>query len=156
DKPAVIIIKAELQEALVLNGTAVEIMKELFLSPAKDFYKIGVLIHHNPRNSNQNAFKSYVYDDQFTPQKDDLAVYFYRDFLGFTTSNNDKLLTRDFLNDFLNFVDAEITDHETRKLLKSRIKADYRESAGVILDPSSYLEFFENDTTLGSVIFKEF
>ena len=147
-KPAVIVVKAELQEALTLNGSTVEIMKELFLSPAKDFYKIGILIHDKVTNSNHNAYRSFVYDDQFTAQKDDLAVYFYKDFLGFTTSENDKLLTKNFLADFTGFIDNNVNDHETRKNIKVRIKADYRESSNDVLDPSSYIEFFPKQNPL--------
>jgi len=143
---SIIIIKAELQEALTLNGSAVELIKELFLSPAKEFYKIGILIHKNKRSKQPNAFDCYVYDDNFNPRKEDIAEYFYKDFLGFSTSENDKLRTNNFLKDFLTFVDENVSEFESRRNLKVRIKADYRESASNIIDPSSYREFFETDT----------
>jgi len=89
-KNAVMVIKAELQEALTLNGTAIQLIKELFLSPAKEFYKIGILIESNKAKKGSAGYDTYVYDDNFSPSKKDLASYFYRDFLGFSTSNNIK------------------------------------------------------------------
>ncbi|GAA3972660.1 hypothetical protein GCM10022246_26220 [Pedobacter ginsengiterrae] len=142
---SVIVIKAELQQALIINGKAVELIKELFLSPAKEFFKIGILIHHDPRSMEKKSFDSYVYDDNFTAQKNDLATYFYRDFLGFSTHENDKLRTNNFIKEFSDFVDGNVKDFESRRLLKTKIKADYRESAVDIVDPASYTEYFEKD-----------
>jgi hypothetical protein len=145
---SIIVIKAELQEALTLNGNAVELIKELFLSPAKEFYKIGLLIHSKPTKTAEDGYECYIYDDNFTPKKADLATYFYRDFLGFSTSENDKLTTNNFLTSFLNFVDTNVKDFQSRKNIKIRIKADYRESSNGIIDPTSYVEFFQDDEEL--------
>lgn len=145
---SVLIIKAELQEAMALNGNSVELIKELFLSPAKELFKIGVLIHKKISGKSAAAYESYVYDDHFNPGKDDLAEYFYKDFLGLSTSDNDKLYTNNFLRDFTKFVDNNVGDMQSRQFLKNRIKADYRESVSPIVDPSSYGQFFESDTIL--------
>lgn len=145
---AVMVIKAELQEALTLNGTAIQLIKELFLSPAKEFYKIGILIHANKAKKGSSGFETFVYDDNFSPSKKDLASYFYRDFLGFSTSNNDKIQTNAFLVSFTDFVEKYIKDFTSRKNLKIRIKADYRESSNEIVDPKSYAEFFDDDPSL--------
>ena len=145
---SIVVVKAELQEALTLKGNSVELVKELFLSPAKEFYKIGILIHKNKRNKQVVSFDSYVYDDNFNPGKRDIAEYFYKDFLGFSTSDNDKLKTNNFLKDFVLFVDNNVKDFQSRKNIKIRIKADYRESASRIIDPSSYKEFFESDSKM--------
>jgi len=145
---SIIVIKAELQEALTLNGNAVELIKELFLSPAKEFYKIGLFIHSKPSKSTADGYETYIYDDNFTPRKSDLATYFYKDFLGFSTSTNDKLTTNNFLNSFITFVDANIKESESRTRLKQRIKADYRESTNGVIDPTSYLEFFQDNPEL--------
>jgi hypothetical protein len=147
-KHAVMVIKAELQEALTLNGTAIQLIKELFLSPAKEFYKIGILIHSNKAKKGSSGFETYVYDDNFSPSKKDLAGYFYKDFLGFSTSENDKIQTNAFLVSFTDFVEKHIKDFTSRKNLKIRIKADYRESGNKIVDPKSYAEFFDEDPSL--------
>jgi hypothetical protein len=161
DHPAVIVIKAELQEALIINGNAVELIKELFLSPAKEFFKIGFLIRN--KNKSKDMYETFVYDDNFTPQKNDLATYFYKDFLGFTTSENDKLRTNNFLKGFVDFVDRNLTkedDFESRRLIKTRIKADYRESSNHIIDPKDYSDFFKASNELSkkyeSSILKQF
>lgn len=147
---AAMVIKAELQQALIINGKAIELIKELFLSPAKEFFKIGILAHRDSKSTDRRAFDSFVYDDNFTPQKNDLASYFYRDFLGFSTHENDKLKTNNFMREFSDFVEKNVTDFESRRLIKTRIKADYRESSVSIVDPASYVEYFEKDglTTL--------
>lgn len=149
-KDSVIIIKAELQEALTLKGDSIELMKELFLSPAKEFYKMGMLAQKGKRSSKTaTSFLSYVYDDNFNPKKDDIAEYFYKDFLGFSTSENDKLRTNNFLKDVVDFVDHNVSDHTSRKHIKIRIKADYRESSNMIIDPTSYSDFFNERKSLG-------
>lgn len=145
---AVIVIKAELQEALTLNGTAIQLIKELFLSPAKEFYKIGMQIYSGKDMEKAQSYSTYVYDDNFSPSKKDLASYFYRDFLGFTTSENDKIQTNAFLISFTDFVDRYVKDFDSRKFIKIRIKADYRDSASQIVDPRSYVEFFKDDPSL--------
>lgn len=145
---AVIVIKAELQEALTLNGTAIQLIKELFLSPAKEFYKIGVQINKGKDKNKPNSYSTWVYDDNFSPSKKDLASYFYRDFLGFTTSENDKIQTNAFLLSFTDFVDRFVKDFDSRKNIKIRIKADYRDSASGIVDPRSYIDFFKDDPSL--------
>jgi hypothetical protein len=145
---SVIVVKAELQEAMTLRGNSVELMKELFLSPAKEFYKIGLLVHKDGRSNSPTAYQSFVYDDNFTPKRNDIAEYFYKDFLGFSTSENDKLLTNNFLKDFDSFVEENITDHTSRKHLKISIKADYRESSVQIVDPQNYLNFFDDEPLL--------
>lgn len=142
---SVIVIKAELQQALIINGKAIELIKELFLSPAKEFFKIGVLIHRDSKKLGKKAFDSYVYDDNFTAQKNDLATYFYRDFLGFSTHENDKLRTNNFIKEFSDFVEENVKDFDSRRHIKTKIKADYRESSVDIVDPASYTEYFEKD-----------
>lgn len=142
---ATIVIKAEMQEALILKGTSVELMKELFLSPSHELYKIGILVHRDRNTFTQNAFQTYVFDDQFNSQSKDLAIYFYKDFLGFTTSKNDKLKTKNFLNAYTAFVDNHIQEPQTRIHLKQLIKADFRESESPLIDPSSYLTYFSTN-----------
>lgn len=144
----VMVIKAELQEALTLNGTAIQLIKELFLSPAKEFYKIGILIHSGKAKKGSSGFETFVYDDNFSPSKKDLAGYFYRDFLGFSTSENDKIQTNGFLVSFTDFVEKNVKDFTSRKNLKISIKADYRESSSNIIDPKSYARFFDDDPSL--------
>ena len=81
------VIKAEPQDAFTLNEHKIEIVKNLFLSPAKEFFKIGLIIDDNTSKSKNinKKFSSWVYDDQFQPTRIDLAVYFYKTFLGFST-----------------------------------------------------------------------
>src|SRR5690606_8891362 len=46
------------------------------------------------------------------------------------------------------FVNKNVEDFESRKLLKISIKADYRESEKNIIDPSSYLDFFKKNNKI--------
>jgi len=142
---SIIVIKAELQQALIINGKAIELIKELFLSPAKEFFKIGIMVHRNSKSIDKKAFETFVYDDNFTAQKSDLASYFYKNFLGFSTHENDKLKTNNFIKEFSGFVETNVQDFDSRRLIKTKIKADYRESSLGIIDPASYIEYFEKD-----------
>jgi hypothetical protein len=141
-KPSVIVIKAELQEAFLLEGNLLKLIKELFLSPAAELYKMGILIQAKPNKRSTKSYESFVYDDHFNPKNDDLATYFYRDMLGLTTSSNDKLLTNNFYKDYEHFVDKYVSKFEDKRNLKIALKNDLRSEQKNIIDPSSYIDLF--------------
>lgn len=70
------VIKAELQEVFNVHNNELTLIKDVFLSPAKDFYKIGFFLESG------SSFIPFMYDDQFSLQKKDLTEYFYGTFLG--------------------------------------------------------------------------
>lgn len=141
----VLVIKAELQEAFTIkeidNHMFIELVNDLFLSPAKDFYKIGYLIEdRNESSPPNNMYSCYMYDDNFSIGKRDLAEYFYSNFLGFNTNRNDKLITKNFHDDMFSFIESNVHSHEDKKGLKNAINSLYRENTTGVINPQEFAE----------------
>ncbi|WP_417367333.1 nucleoid-associated protein [Flavobacterium beibuense] len=151
NKHFVLVIKAELQEAFTIkevnDNKLIELINDLFLSPAKDFYKIGFIVEENLRAKDINDRHScYMYDDNFSNGKKDLAEYFYSAFLGFTTSSNDKLVTKNFYDDVFKFIDTNIQSFEDKRGLKNAVNVLYRENTAGIINPQEFGEdHFEDE-----------
>lgn len=145
EKHFVLVIKAELQDAFTIKETnnykLIELVNDLFLSPAKDFYKIGCIIEdsNNLKYPNNN-YSCYMYDDNFSSGKRDLAEYFYNDFLGFQTNSNDKLLTKNFREDVFNFIESNVISFDDKRGLKNAINNLYRENTSGIINPQEFAE----------------
>lgn len=139
-KNFVISVKAELQEAFtIMKAGKVSLLKDLFLSPAKDFYKIGVVVEsRNPSSGWNSKYSCYMYDDQFYRGKKDLSEYFYRTFLGFTTDRNSKFLSRDYYDKVDSFIDNNVDTYEDIKGLKNALKTLYREDTSGVIDPKAF------------------
>lgn len=152
NKHFVLVIKAELQEAFTIkeinNQKLVELINDLFLSPAKDFYKIGYLVEDiNTGLSYPNSdYSAYMYDDNFSSGKRNLAEYFYETFLGFSTSNNDKLLTKNYYTDVSNFIENNVSGFENKKGLRNALNTLFRENITGVINPQEFAEIhFEDD-----------
>lgn len=145
NKHFVLVIKAELQEAFTIkeenDHKLVELVHDLFLSPAKDFYKIGYIIEdrNNSTQPNDN-YSCYMYDDNFSSGKRDLAEYFYSNFLGFSTNSNDKLITKNFHEDMFKFIELNVQDFDDKKGLKNALNSLYRENTTGIINPQEFAE----------------
>lgn len=146
-----LVIKAELQEAFTINEIndkkIVELINDLFLSPAKEFYKIGYIIEDtNDGKFPNNKYSSFMYDDNFSRGKRDLAEYFYDKFLGFNSNNNDKLLTVNFYDDVYKFIDRNVIGFDNIKGLKNAVRVLYREDMTGIINPKEFAELnFEEE-----------
>jgi hypothetical protein len=128
------IIKAELQEAFNISSGKLNLLKDIFLSPAKDFYKIGFFI------KNSTHFLPFMFDDQFSLQKKDLTEYFYSHFLGLTTEKNDKLKSKNFYDDTTYFIEQNVTNLQDRIGLSNALKVLYRENTSGIISAKSFSE----------------
>jgi hypothetical protein len=128
------VIKAELQEVFSIKGNLLEIVKDVFLSPAKDFYKIGFFVDFG------KGHVPYMYDDQFSPQKKDLTEYFYSKFLGLTTDKNDRILSKNFYSDTRAFIEDNISEAKDRIGLIKALTVLYREETSGIISPSEFSE----------------
>lgn len=121
------IIKADYQEVFNIEGNTLRVINQVFLSPAKDFYKIGFFLEDG------NAlFSPYVYDDQFSLQKKDLTVYFYSAFLGLKTDDNDKLTTKNFYMSVRDFVKTHIFNPADSSSMQKALQVYIRENASHI------------------------
>lgn len=111
DKKVIVVIKADVHDVVTLNGNAINIIEEVFLSPSKKFLKFGLLFEYNtPQKEDfsgfafpNNEWGAFVFDQQFRVDSK-LAEYFYRDFLGFTTKYNAKIQSANFYNETENFI----------------------------------------------------
>jgi hypothetical protein len=138
--PFFIIIKAELQEVFNIQKNHLKLIKDVFLSPAKDFYKIGLFMKRG------DSFVPFMYDDQFTLQKKDLTEYFYGKFLGLTTDKNDRLKTKNFYEDTKSFIESNIDNIKDRLGILKALNVLYREDTSGLISPREFSEkYFEND-----------
>ena len=134
------VIKAELQEVFNVQNNQLNLIKDVFLSPAKDFYKIGFFLENN------NSYIPFMYDDQFSMQKKDLTEYFYGKFLGLTTDSNDRLKAKNFYEDTKNFIEANVNEIHDRIGLLKALNVLYREdTTGLISAREFSNSYFEGD-----------
>jgi len=134
------VIKAELQEVFRIRQNKLKVIKNVFLSPAKDFYKVGFFIKEG------RAYVPFMYDDQFSLQKQDLTEYFYGQFLGLTTDQNDRLKTKNFFEDAKDFIQRNVDNaHDQFGLLKA-LNVYYREKTSGIISPKEFADDYLSGT----------
>ncbi|MFN8355455.1 MAG: nucleoid-associated protein [Spirosomataceae bacterium] len=142
-KSVVIIVKAELQEALRTSNDKknLELVKDLFLSPAIKFYKIGILFENSTLDKTypNDEYGCILFDYYFSSSdKLEPAEYFYQDFLGLSIDNNAPIKTKIFYNLFVEFL-KENTKEEEQEDLLSFIKSHYNLNTTGVID-ASYIE----------------
>lgn len=118
------IIKADYQEVFNVHENSMQVLTDVFLSPAKDFYKVGFFV----QNKTNNSFTPYMYDDQFSIYKDDLTLYFYDKFLGLSTDENNKLKTKNLFLDIKDFIDNNVEDMNDAGGLRGAMRSYFREN----------------------------
>lgn len=134
------VIKAELQEVFNVTKNKLVVIKDVFLSPAKDFYKVGIFIDDGRK------FIPFMYDDQFSLQKKDLTEYFYGKFLGLTTDKNDKLKSKNFYDDTKSFIEKNVTNLKDKLGLLKALTSLFREdTSGLISAKGFSQDYFEGD-----------
>jgi hypothetical protein len=139
----IMVIKAEVQEALTISEASknrkVQLIKNLFLSGGKEFYKIGYIKENPGKKKDINEqYSCYMYDDQFSSGKRDLAEYFYKVFLGLTTDKNAKLITKQFYLDVCKVIDKNEPNYDNRRGLRNAISALYREDTRLVIHPKEF------------------
>ncbi len=140
DKTFFFVIKAELQEVFNIENNYLVLIKDVFLSPAKDFYKIGFFIE------SEKTYLPFMYDDQFSLQKKDLTEYFYGKFLGLTTDKNDKLKSKNFFEDTKLFIENNVENIKDKLGLLGALKTLYREDATGLVSAKDFSEtYFEGN-----------
>ncbi len=117
------IIKAELHDGFNIDENQsiiiLHLLTSLLLTPHQKFYKIGVFINDNSDASsdevNENDFSVLVYDHLMNRRESNqLARYFFDNFLGCDYSTNDKTLTRDFYFRTKDFIERQIIPEEEK------------------------------------------
>ena len=97
-----------MQKVFSITGINLNVVKDVFLSPAKDFYKVAVFINKN------DDFTPFMFDDQFSMQKKDLTEYFYGRFLGLTTDKNDDIKSKNFFKDTKAFIEKNVDNIQSK------------------------------------------
>lgn len=131
------IIKADYQEVFNIQGNTLTVISNVFLSPAREFYKIGLFVFEN-----NGDIKPYVYDDQFSAVKTDLTKYFYADFLGLKTSENDILRSKAFYTDASNFISSRspVMDPLDVAGLQKALNVYFRENVSQVISATDFCE----------------
>lgn len=143
-----IVIKAEPHEALRLeDNSQIKLLEQVFLSPSQKLYKIGILFEKNLELEAVNGkFGALLFDCQFR-QDGHPAEYFYRDFLGFSTSRNSKIQTLQFYKKTSEFILDKISDPGKKQELLSALKVMTKSNVSPLLKPSDFADdYLEGET----------
>ena len=131
------IIKADYQEVFNIQGNTLMVISDVFLSPAREFYKIGMFVFNDGE-----VIKPIVYDDQFSAIKTDLTKYFYADFLGLKTSDNDIIQSKAFYADTAGFISSKASFMDPLDIagLQNALNAYYRENVSQVISAHDVCE----------------
>jgi len=145
EKNCLAVIKAERSKAFSLSGSNIELIEDLFLSTDKTLYKIGFLVKVGVSDTSPSAYKCYVYDDSFSAIKEDLAYYFYHNFLGFSTENNSKIQTNNFYKFTTSFIERFIRGFGDQNAIMRTIDIDMLSKKKKIIHPNDYKSLFPDE-----------
>lgn len=143
--PFTVCIKAEIQDAFTLTNTnRLELIQQIFLTPAQELYKIGLIIAEKDNGEYiyppNDKYSCYMYDDNFNLSKKDLTNYFYKSFLGCSTDFNGKIRTKLFYNETVAFITKYIKNAQDRKWRINAIKVLMREEESGEINPKEFAE----------------
>jgi|GEM_PF-911256 len=145
---SLIIVKAEKSSAFSMKESAVELVKDIFLSSDKTLYKIGLLVHKDDKNITAKSYSAYVYDDAFSPSKDNLALYFYEKFLGFSAEKNGALNTNKLYNELKDFNNKIVENLSDRNDIFRNIDRILNDKRKVTLHAEDFKLLFPIDSHL--------
>lgn len=146
------IIKADYQEVFNVHENSMHVLNDVFLSPAKDFYKVGVFVQDKAKN----CFTPYMYDDQFSIYKDDLTLYFYDKFLGLSTDESNKLKTKNLYMDIIKFIKENVDYNEDSRGLIKAAQSYFRENTEGRVSAEEFCERFLHNTRFEAPFKKQF
>lgn len=135
NKKVIVAIKADVYDVVTVNGNAIDIIEEVFLSPSKKFLKFGLLFEYNePQKedflefeSPNNHWGAFIFDQQFRPDST-LAEYFYSDFLGFTTKYNAKIQSSRFYRETENFIIQNVLELEEKREMLNLLDYEFTQN----------------------------
>ena len=146
------IIKADYQEVFNVNKNTMQVLNDVFLSPAKDFYKVGFFI----QNKTKKSFEPYMYDDQFSIYKDDLTLYFYDKFLGLSTDENNKLNTKNLFMDIIDFINNNVDYSDDNRGLIKAAQSYFRENTEGHVSVADFSDRYLKNTILETPFKKQY
>lgn len=150
DKAIYIIIKAEPHEALSKDFFNIKALNDIFLSPTQRLYKIGVIYERETMLADKefpnNQYGAILMDQQFNPTGNYPAVYFSKDFLGFTADRNAKIQSKKFYEMTSDFIKENIKDFELQMNLLSVLNTTFTVNQEPVITLSEFAETnFEDD-----------
>lgn len=129
DKAIYIAIKAEPHQALRKDAFNIKALDDIFLSPSQKLYKIGIIYERvnelTDKEYPNNQYGAILMDQQFNPTGNYPAIYFSKDFLGFTADQNAKIQSKKFYEMTSNFIKENIVDFEQQMNLLSVLNTTF-------------------------------
>ena len=138
-----IVIKAELHEAFRTEkkkGVSVlKVLKDIFLSPSQKLYKIGFLYERQNTTglTPNDLFGCFLFDDQFR-RSTKPAEYFYKDFLGFSISNNAKIQSQFFYEQTHYFITTNIKSAKEKRDLINELRNLFSVNQETTITPADF------------------
>lgn len=145
-KNVYIIIKAEAHEALIRKNAEVNALSNVFLSPAMKLFKIGIL-YEKEINAGCDPLKygCFLFDENFRPEENAPASYFYDRFLGFSVSKNAKITTSRFYDFTIDFIHTYTEDFECRLNLENALNAEMISNQSPLFTPNDFANSYLPD-----------
>lgn len=159
-----VVIKAEFQEALrsktSVDGEnkSLELLKDIFLSPAQKLYKVGIIfdklkpIVNDELNSKYGAI---VFDEQFRLEGLRPAEYFYKDFLGLSISNNAKIQTANMYTMTKSFVITEMDASKRFDVLEA-LRSEIFTSTATTIRPTEFSKKFFSEYLSDNILMDKY
>lgn len=154
NKPIYTVIKADPQEALSKDNLTgrVNVLKDIFLSPAQKLYKIGVLVGRDNLRDDliepNNRYECFVFDEQFNISDSIPATYFFDTFLGFSANKNSKIITKRFYDKAADFINEEFEDASEKQQLLAALKSGLETSVSPLFSPLDFGNTYIEDTQI--------
>ncbi len=146
-KRVLIVIKAEMQDALVYYENDLKLIQNLFLSPAQKMFKFCVLYQREPSEIGDLP-ESYrepdiewgtiLFDEQFRIDSKP-AEYFYKDFLGLTTINNAPIQTKRFFDKTEQFVKNYYEDYSKKDEILGKLNDTLMNEANIDIQLDDFI-----------------
>jgi hypothetical protein len=149
-----IALKAELTDAMIMEGNQIAIIEDLFLKPDTKFFKFGMLYKYEKWERTElldeavgadeldeidSEWGAFLYDNAFRPESKP-AAYFWRDFLGFSIEGNAKIQTKRFYDAVEKFSEIAFKDYDKRKGMINCLDAEVTDTSEEILDPKDFCD----------------
>ncbi len=148
-----IAIKAELHEALRYEWTSdysrLKLLEDVFLSPTMKLYKVGMIYQLDGESVDPAAeppndkWGCFLFDNQFTPDSKP-AEYFYKDFLGFSISNNPKIQSKKFYENTEKFIHENVEDFDEKMELIKGLKQEFIAGEDLTVNPNAFSDVIFN------------
>ena len=150
DKAIYVVIKAEPHQALSKDSFNIKALDDIFLSPSQKLYKKGIIIEREnvlkDKEFPNNQYGAILMDQQFNPTGNYPAVYFSKDFLGFSADQNAKIQSKKFYEMTSDFIKENIENFEDQMNLLSVLNTTFTVNQESVITLAEFAETnFKNE-----------